>query len=53
MSASNRTLGLIRRYRDRLPAFDEASIVSIGEGATPLIHAPPLGGRLGVNLYLK
>jgi threonine synthase len=53
MSASNRTLGLIRRYRDRLPAFDEASIVSIGEGATPLIHAPRLGDRLGVNLYLK
>jgi hypothetical protein len=53
MSASNRTLGLIRRYRDRLPAFDEASIVSIGEVATPLIHAPRLGDRLGVNLYLK
>jgi threonine synthase len=53
MSASNRTLGLIRRYRDRLPAFDDASIVSIGEGSTPLIHAPRLGDRLGVNLYLK
>jgi len=53
MSASNRTLGLIRRYRDRLPAFDDANIVSIGEGSTPLIHAPRLGDRLGVNLYLK
>ena len=53
MSASNRTLGLIRRYRDRLPAFDDASIVSIGEGSTPLIHAPRLGDRLGVDLYLK
>lgn len=53
MSESNRTLGLIRRYRDRLPAFDDASIVSIGEGSTPLIHAPRLGDRLGVNLHLK
>ena len=53
MSASARTLGLIRRYRDRLPAFDDDAIVSIGEGATPLIHAPRLGARLGVDLHLK
>ncbi|MGI9117365.1 MAG: threonine synthase [Gaiellales bacterium] len=53
MSASTRTLGLIRRFRDRLPAFDDDSIVSIGEGSTPLIHAPRLGARLGVDLHLK
>lgn len=53
MSAGPRTLGLIRRFRDRLPAFDDDAIVSIGEGATPLIHAPRLGARLGVDLHLK
>ena len=53
MSAGPRTLGLIRRFRDRLPAFDDDAIVSIGEGGTPLIHAPRLGARLGVDLHLK
>jgi threonine synthase len=53
MSASARTLGLIRRYRDRLPAYRDDAIVSIGEGGTPLIHAPRLGARLGVDLHLK
>ena len=53
MSESPRTLGLIRRYRDRLPAFDDDAIVSIGEGGTPLIRAPRLGARLGVDLHLK
>ena len=53
MSSSPRTLGLIRRYRDRLPAYAEDAIVSLGEGSTPLIHAPRLGARLGVDLHLK
>jgi threonine synthase len=36
------------------PVADRSSIVSLGEGNTPLIHAKRLGERLGVpNLYLK
>ena len=53
MPASSRTLGLIRRYRDRLPDYPEDAIVSLGEGSTPLIAAPRLGARLGVDLHLK
>ena len=42
------------RYREVLPVQDEASIVSLGEGFTPLLHARRLGERLGLpNLYLK
>jgi len=42
------------RYREVLPVRDEASIVSLGEGFTPLLHARRLGRQLGVpGLYLK
>ncbi len=42
------------RYRELLPVVRESSIVSLGEGFTPLLRARRLGERLGVpNLYLK
>ncbi|MGD0921355.1 MAG: threonine synthase [Terriglobia bacterium] len=42
------------RYREVLPVTQESSVVSLGEGLTPLIHARRLGERLGLaNLYLK
>ncbi len=42
------------RYREVLPVAQESSIVCLGEGFTPLIHARRLGGKLGLpNLYLK
>jgi len=47
------TVALIDRYRDRLPVSDSTPIVSLGEGSTPLLHAPRLGRELGVDLWLK
>ncbi|HXJ94103.1 MAG TPA: threonine synthase [Terriglobia bacterium] len=42
------------RYREVLPVRDEASIVSLGEGFTPLLHARRLGQQLGLpGLYFK
>ena len=42
------------RYRELLPVTGESSIVSLGEGFTPLLRARRLGDKLGVlNLYLK
>jgi len=42
------------RYREALPIFDEESPVTLGEGFTPLLHAPRLGGALGLErLYIK
>jgi len=35
------------RYRELLPVEDEADIVTLGEGLTPLLPAPRLGARLG------
>jgi threonine synthase len=42
------------RYRDLLPIEDDAPIVTLGEGFTPLVRAERLGAQLGLrNLYLK
>jgi threonine synthase len=42
------------RYGELLPVTRESSIVSLGEGFTPLLRARRLGEKLGVpNLYLK
>jgi threonine synthase len=42
------------RYREVLPVAAEASVISLDEGFTPLVHARRLGDRLGLpNLYLK
>jgi threonine synthase len=44
---------LIERYRDRLPFAPEDPIVSLGEGATPLVLAPRLSERAGTEVWLK
>jgi threonine synthase len=45
---------LVTRYRDFLPVTDVTPVVSLGEGATPLVHARRLGASVGLrNLYLK
>jgi len=46
-------VGLIERYRERLPLAPGAPAVSLGEGSTPLLHAPRLSAALGVELWLK
>ena len=44
----------VERYRAFLPITDSTPVVSLGEGATPLVHAHRLGATLGLrNLYLK
>jgi threonine synthase len=44
---------LIERYRDRLPVDATTPVVSLGEGSTPLLRAPRLSERYGVQLWLK
>jgi threonine synthase len=44
---------LAERYADRLPLSKGAQIVSLGEGGTPLLHAPRIGSRLGADVFLK
>jgi len=45
--------GVIAEYRDLLPVTDDAPVISLGEGATPLIPAPVLSELTGCRVYLK
>ncbi|MEA2145700.1 MAG: threonine synthase, partial [Solirubrobacteraceae bacterium] len=45
--------GLIERYRERLPFAPEDPVVSLGEGSTPLVLAPRLSERTGIEVWLK
>jgi threonine synthase len=45
--------GLIERYRDRLPFASGDPVVSLGEGATPLVIAPRVSERAGCEVWLK
>ncbi|HHQ68716.1 MAG TPA: threonine synthase [Halothiobacillaceae bacterium] len=50
-----RYTGLLDRYRDRLPLSDDTRLISLGEGATPLIRLQNLPKKLGrkVEIYAK
>ena len=47
------TTALIDRYRSRLPVSDTTPVISLGEGSTPLLAAPRLSERFGVEIWLK
>jgi len=45
---------LMERYRAWLPITEATPALSLGEGATPLVHLPRLGEQLGLrNLHAK
>lgn len=45
--------GIIREYLDRMP-FDEGdTIVTLGEGGTPLVPAPSISKEVGANVFVK
>jgi threonine synthase len=46
-------LGLIERYGERLPFADGDPVVSLGEGSTPLVHAPRLSREVGTEVWCK
>jgi threonine synthase len=45
--------GVIAQYRDRLPVTAGAPVITLAEGATPLLPAPVLSARTGCEVYLK
>ncbi|MDT0277719.1 threonine synthase [Blastococcus goldschmidtiae] len=45
--------GLIEAYRSRLPVSDTTPVITLHEGATPLVHARELSSRTGCEVYLK
>jgi threonine synthase len=46
-------VGLIERYRDRLPFAPGDPVVSLGEGSTPLVLAERVSERVGAEVWLK
>jgi threonine synthase len=46
-------MGLIERYRDRLPFAPGDPVVSLGEGSTPLVLAERVSERVGAEVWLK
>ena len=46
-------VGVIERYRERLPFAPGDPVVSLAEGSTPLVHAPTLSERVGAEVHLK
>jgi threonine synthase len=46
-------VGLIERWRSRLPFADSDPVVSLSEGSTPLVLAPRLSERVGAEVWLK
>ena len=51
---TDRGTTLLERYRDLLAADGEVFPITLGEGATPLVHARRLGEELGLErLHLK
>jgi threonine synthase len=53
VAAARVRLPLIERYRDRLPLDPGTPAVSLLEGSTPLVAAPRLSERVGVETFLK
>jgi len=46
-------MGVIARYRDRLPVTDKTPDLTLGEGATRLVGSERLSERFGVELWFK
>src|SRR3954465_13995266 len=46
-------MGLITRFRERLPFAPEDPVVSLGEGSTPLVLAERVSERVGAEGWLK
>ncbi len=45
--------GVITEYADRLPEHVRRTVVTLGEGGTPLVPAPALGDRVGAEVFVK
>lgn len=47
-------VGVLERYRERLPVTDNTPLISLGEGSTPLVRSRRLVERVGCDdLYFK
>jgi threonine synthase len=52
-TAGRERLPLIERYREWLPVDSKTPVVTLLEGSTPLVAAPRLSERIGIETHLK
>ncbi|MCG7426825.1 threonine synthase [Helcobacillus massiliensis] len=45
--------GVLREYLDHLPFSEDDALLTLGEGGTPLVHAPTLSDMLGAEVHIK
>ena len=45
--------GVLREFADRLNVTDASTVVTLGEGGTPLLPAPSLSRRTGADVWVK
>ncbi|WNM26657.1 threonine synthase [Demequina capsici] len=45
--------GIIREYLDRMPFDESDTIVTLGEGGTPLVPAPSISKEVGASVFVK
>jgi threonine synthase len=45
--------GVLEHYKSYLPLTDRTPALSLGEGDTPLVHAPAVSRETGCEVYLK
>ena len=45
--------GVLREYADRLGVTDTSTVITLGEGGTPLLPAPALSRRTGTDVWVK
>ncbi|GAB2545953.1 threonine synthase [Brachybacterium huguangmaarense] len=45
--------GVIAEYREFLPFEDSDTLLTLGEGGTPLVHAPTLSQQVGAEVHIK
>jgi threonine synthase len=52
---TDRSIGVIDRYRNLLPVTQATPVITLGEGSTPLIESPKLAAlvRKGCRVFLK
>lgn len=53
MSVLHAWRGVVEEYRDHLPVGVSTPVVTLLEGATPLLPAPRLSQRVGAHVWLK
>lgn len=53
MTAPSKTSGLISRYADWLPKAATETVVTLGEGDTPLVYAPWLSKKVDNDVWVK